>query len=809
VAITGAPSSNLVETLSLYRRATNYIAAAMIYLQDNHMLEEPLKPEHIKHRLLGHWGTVPGLNLMYAGLNRLILETQASILLVTGPGHGAPANLANLWIDGCLEDIRPELSRDREGLAKLVRDFSWPGGFPSHLAPIVPGTIHEGGELGYALATAFGAALDNPDLIVGCIVGDGEAECGPTAGAWHSNKFLDPATSGAVLPILHVNGYKIANPTIFKSMSDAELTKLFEGYGWHPLIVQGDDLDADLAKALDTSHAEIREIQTAAREGKRPERPAWPMLIVRSLKGWTGPKEVDGIKVEGTSKAHQVPAMGAKSNPEHLRILEEWLRSYKPEELFDEKGGPIPELVAACPQGDLRMGANPHVNGGKMRKPLVLPDLAESETAASRPGADTGSALQALGEYFRDVFTLNKDAANFRIVCPDEVASNRLGAVFEVENHAWEWPLDPEIDTGHSPDGRIMEVLSEHNCQGWLQGYVLTGRHGIFPCYEAFIPIVDGMVNQYSKFLKMSRDEAPWREPVSGLNYLLTSVGWRQDHNGYSHQMPGFINSMLNRKTDFARVYLPPDANTLVATMAKVLESTNTINLVIASKHPLPQWLNMDEAKEHVEKGASRWGFASSDADGKPDVVLVGCGTIPTIELLAATSLLREETPEMKVRFVNVNDIFKLALPEAHPHGMTEQEFTELFTDDKPVIFNFHGYPSAIHQLIHRRPKQERFHVRGYAEEGTTTTPFDLLAMNGVDRYQLAIEALSRVDVGAAESVKGMSGEFAVRDIQGATDTIEKLRAKLAEQRAYVRAEGNDPEEITDWTWSGNGRVTA
>jgi len=809
VAITGAPSSNLVETLSLYRRATNYIAAAMIYLQDNHMLEEPLKHEHIKHRLLGHWGTVPGLNLMYAGLNRLILETQASILLVTGPGHGAPANLANLWIDGCLEDIRPELSRDREGLAKLVRDFSWPGGFPSHLAPIVPGTIHEGGELGYALATAFGAALDNPDLIVACVVGDGEAESGPTAGAWHSNKFLDPATCGAVLPILHVNGYKIANPTIYKSMSDAELTKLFEGYGWHPLIVQGDDLDADLAKALDTCHAEIREIQTGARAGKHPERPAWPMLIVRSLKGWTGPKEVDGIKIEGTAKAHQVPAMGAKSNPEHLRILEEWLRSYKPEELFDDKGGPTPELLAACPQGDLRMGANPHVNGGKMRKPLVLPDLAESETEASRPGADSGSALQALGEYFRDVFKLNADAANFRIVCPDEVASNRLGAVFEVENHAWEWPIDPDFDTGHSPDGRIMEVLSEHNCQGWLQGYVLTGRHGIFPCYEAFIPIVDGMVNQYSKFLKMSRDEAPWREPVSGLNYLLTSVGWRQDHNGYSHQMPGFINSMLSRKADFARVYLPPDANTLVATMANVLESTNTINLVIASKHPLPQWLSMDEAKDHVEKGASRWGFASSDADGKPDVVLVSCGTIPTIELLAATSLLREETPEMKVRFVNVNDIFKLALPEAHPHGMNEQEFAELFTEDKPVIFNFHGYPSAIHQLIHRRPRQERFHVRGYAEEGTTTTPFDLLAMNGVDRYQLAIEALSLVDVGAAESVKGMSGEFAVRDIQGATDTIEKLRAKLAEQRAYVRAEGNDPEEITEWTWSGNGRVTA
>jgi xylulose-5-phosphate/fructose-6-phosphate phosphoketolase len=809
LATTGAPPSNLVEALPRYRRATNYIATAMIYLQDNHMLDEPLRPEHVKHRLLGHWGTVPGLNLMYAGLNRLILETQASILLVTGPGHGAPANLANLWIDGCLEDIKPELSRDREGLGRLVRDFSWPGGFPSHLAPIVPGTIHEGGELGYALATAFGAALDNPELIVGCIIGDGEAETGPTAGAWHSNKFLDPAGDGAVLPILHVNGYKIANPTIYKAMSDTELTKLFEGFGWHPLIVQGDDLDGKLATALDTAYGEIREIQSAAREGNRPERPAWPMLVVRSLKGWTGPKEVDGVKVEGTSKAHQVPAMEAKSNPGHLEILEGWLRSYRPEELFDDKGGPAPEVLAACPEGDLRMGANPHVNGGKLRKPLKLPELSEHETPAAKPGADSGSALKALGEYLRDIFSLNAEERNFRIMCPDEVASNRLGAVFEVENHAWEWPLDPEIDTGHAPDGRIMEVLSEHNCQGWLQGYVLTGRHGLFPCYEAFIPIVDGMVNQYGKFLKMSRDEAPWREPVSGLNYLLTSVGWRQDHNGYSHQMPGFINSMLNRRSDFARVYLPPDANTLVATMAEVLDSTNTINLVIASKHPLPQWLTMDEAKEHVEQGASRWEFASSDADGKPDVVLVSCGTIPTIELLATTGLLRDESPELKVRFVNVNDIFRLALPEAHPHGMSQSEFSELFTEDKPVIFNFHGYASAIHQLIHRRPKQERFHVRGYAEEGTTTTPFDLLAMNGVDRYQLGIEALSRVDVGAAESVKGMSGEFAVRTIEGAVDTIERFRTKLEEHRRYIREEGNDPPEIMEWTWSRDGAGTS
>jgi xylulose-5-phosphate/fructose-6-phosphate phosphoketolase len=793
----------------VYRRATNYIAAAMIYLADNPRLEEPLKPEHIKHRLLGHWGTVPGLNLMYAGLNRLILETQAQILLVTGPGHGAPANLANLWIDGCLEEVRPDMSRDRDGLSTLIREFSWPGGFPSHLAPMVPGTIHEGGELGYALATAFGAAFDNPDLIVACVVGDGEAETGPTAGAWHCNKFLDPATSGAVLPMLHLNGYKIANPTIFKSMSDEELTKLFEGYGWHPLIVQGDDLDASLASALDTAYGEIRELQESARGGNRPARPRWPMLVVKSPKGWTGPKVLDGIRVEGTSKSHQVPAMQAKSNPEHLEALESWLRSYQPEELFDEKGGPAEALLNACPSGDLRMGANPHVNGGKLLKPLKLPEAGKHAIDVARRGETQGSALMQLGEYYADVFRMNDDEKNFRIFCPDEVASNRLGAVFEATDHGWEWPLDPEIDVGHAPDGRVLEVLSEHNCQGWMQGYVLTGRHAVFPCYEAFIPIIDGMVNQYSKFLKMSKDEAPWREPVGSLNYLLTSVGWRQDHNGYSHQMPGFINSMLNRKEDTARVYLPADANTLLATTEKCFQARRCINLVIASKHPLPQWLSIDEAREHVEAGASRWGWASSDADGKPDVVLASCGTIPTIEMLAATALLRDEVAEMKVRFVNVNDLFALASPAQHPHGLSEQAFAELFTEDRPVIFNFHGYPSAIHQLIHRRPSQERFHVRGYAEEGTTTTPFELLALNGVDRYHLAIQALSRVDVGAAQDVHGLSGEFAVRELAKAGDAIEKFRVALQGHRDYVRREGNDPPEIMEWTWSRNGASSA
>jgi xylulose-5-phosphate/fructose-6-phosphate phosphoketolase len=803
---TEAASPDLIQRLPLYRRAANYVAAAMIYLQDNHLLEEPLRHEHIKPRLLGHWGTVPGLNLMYAGLNRIILDTGSSILLVVGPGHGAPANLANLWIDGCLEDVMPQYSRDNEGLGRLVRDFSWPGGFPSHLAPIVPGTIHEGGELGYALATAFGAALDNPDLIVAAVIGDGEAETGPTAGAWHSNKFLDPANSGAVLPILHVNGFKIANPTIYSAMSDEELTKLFEGYGWHPLIVQGEDLDAELANALDTAHGEIRELQERCRGGNRPERPTWPMIVVRSPKGWTGIKELDGVQVEGTARAHQVPAMAAKTNPEHLSALEGWLRSYKPEELFDGSGAPVPEVLEACPTGDLRMGANPHVNGGKLRKPLNLPELDTHAVGVTRAGEEPASALEQLGKYMADMFEMNADEANFRIVCPDEVASNKLGAVFGVTDHAFTWPLEGEANKGNAWDGRVMEVLSEHNCQGWLQGYVLTGRHGVFPCYEAFIPIVDGMVNQYGKFLKMSRDEAPWRDPVPSLNYLLTSVGWRQDHNGYSHQVPGFINSMLNRKSDFARVYLPPDSNTLLATMEKCFQATSCINLVIANKHPMQQWLSMDEAREHVKRGASAFEFASND-EGEPDVVLAACGSIPAMELLAASELLREDLPDLKVRFVCVTDLFSLALPEAHPDGMAQKEFTELFTADRPVIFNFHGYPSAVHQLIHRRPNQERFHVRGYAEEGTTTTPFNLLAMNGVDRYQLAIEALSRVDVGVAETVKGMSGEFAVRSIQGAQAVIEKCQAKLEEYQGYIHEHGNDPPEYTDWTWSLNGHA--
>jgi xylulose-5-phosphate/fructose-6-phosphate phosphoketolase len=793
-------ASSTRDALQLYRRATNYIAAAMIYLKDNSLLQEPLKHEHIKHRLLGHWGTVPGINLVYAGLNRLILDTQASILLVTGPGHGAPANLANLWIDGSLGDVRPDMKHTREGLDNLIKLFSWPGGFPSHLAPIVPGTIHEGGELGYALATAFGAALDNPDLIVACIVGDGEAESGPTAGAWHSNKFLDPATCGAVLPILHLNGYKIANPTIWHSMNDEELTKLFEGYGWNPLIVDGDDLDSALADALDQSYSEIRALQDACRSGNRPDRPKWPMIVLRSPKGWTGPKEVDGQQVEGTAKSHQVPAMRAKSDPEHLKILEDWLRSYGPEELFNDDGTVIDAIRDACPQGDLRMGANPHVNGGKLRKPLNLPDASKHAISVTSPGQDTGSALEATGAYLADVFSLNEKERNFRIMCPDEVASNRLGKVFDVTDHMWEWPLLP-IDTGHSPDGRIMEVLSEHNCQGWLQGYVLTGRHGLFPCYEAFITIIEGMVNQYVKFLKMSRDEAKWRDPVASINLLLTSVGWRQDHNGYSHQSPGFINSMLNRKEFVSRVYLPPDANTLLYTMEDMLEDTNKVNLVIASKHPLPQWLDAEAARDHVTKGMSAWDFASNDG-GNPDVIMACCGTIPTIESVAAVWHLRQAVPDLRVRLVNVTNLLKLAHPAQHPEGMAEDEFEDLFTADRPVIFNFHGYPSAVHQLLYRRPLQERFHVRGYVEEGTTTTPFDLLTMNGVDRYQLAIEALKRADVALSAEIGTMSGAFAVSQLAGAGKVVQEFEQRIQDHKRYIREEGNDPPEILEWQWT-------
>jgi xylulose-5-phosphate/fructose-6-phosphate phosphoketolase len=780
------PQTFGLERLERYRRATNYLAAAQIYLKDNCLLEEPLRAEHIKDRLLGHWGTCPGINHVYAHLNRLILERDASVLLITGPGHGAAANLANLYLEGTLAEVYPEYSHGRAGLDQFIRAFSWPGGFPSHLSPQVPGTIHEGGELGYALATAFGAALDNPDLIVACIVGDGEAETGPTATAWHGTKFLDPATSGAVLPILHLNGFKISSPTIFATMSNDELRHLFAGYGYEAQIVDGPDLDAAMAEAIDSSYQRIREIQTQARHEQSPVRPHWPMLILRSPKGWTGPDEIDGKQVEGSFRSHQVPAADCKRNPDHLRVIEAWFRSYYPEELFDAEGRPAPDILAACPAGDRRMGMNPHAAGWTAMRPLDLPSLAMHELPVTEPGATTASALEHAGRYLRDVLIASEADRNFRIVCPDEMASNLLGAVFEATGRAYAWPVDEEAARASNltPDGRVMEILSEHSCQGWLQGYLQTGRHGLFPCYEAFVTIVDSMVNQYGKWLKMSR-ETSFRGQVPSLTYLLTSDTWRQDHNGYSHQGPGFINTLLTKKGEIVRVYLPPDANTLVSTLDHCLRSTGYVNLIIATKQPLPQWLPMADAIKHNAAGASIWEWAGHGDQAQPDVILAAAGNVPTVEAVAAARILRNKLPELSVRMVNVADLLVLESVAGHPHGMDAEEFARFFTEDKPVIFTFHGYPSAVHQLVYKRQNPERFHVRGYIEEGTTTTPFDMLVRNNTSRYHLAISAL--------RYAAGFSSQ--------AAPIIATLQQKLREHRIYIEREGTDPPEIREWQW--------
>jgi xylulose-5-phosphate/fructose-6-phosphate phosphoketolase len=774
--------------LARYRRAANYLAAAQIYLQDNVVLAEPLRPTHIKDRLLGHWGTCPGINLVYAHLNRLVRERDANVLLITGPGHGAAANLANLYLEGTLEAFYPDLTRDAAGLERFVRAFSWPGGFPSHLSPPVPGTIHEGGELGYALSTAFGAALDNPGLLVACIVGDGEAETGPTATAWHSPKYLDPATNGAVLPILHLNEFKISSPTIFATMTDGELNDLFTGYGYDPILVDvgtAPDPDAIMAAAMDRAYDAIRAIQQEARSGT-VGRWRWPVLLLRSPKGWTGPDEIDGVAIAGTFRAHQVPAKDARMNPEHLAILERWLRSYRPEELFDADGRPEPDILAVCPEGDGRLGMNPHTRGWAMRRPLDLPPLRDHGVAVPRQGATTASALERAGAYLADVLRRSERERSFRIVCPDEMSSNLLGAVFTATGRAYAWPVDETWaqDSQLSPTGRVMEILSEHTCQGWLQGYLQTGRHGLFPCYEAFVTIVDSMANQYGKWLKMSA-ETPWREPVPSLTYLLTSDTWRQDHNGYSHQGPGFINSLLTKKGSIVRIYLPPDANTLVSTLDHCLASTGYINLVIATKQPLPQWLTMEEAIAHNDAGASIWAWAGHGDPERPDVVLAGAGNVPTIEVLAAAKLLREELPDLAVRVVNVVDLLVLDSVAGHPHRMDDDEFERLFTADRHVIFNFHGYPSAVHQLIYKRANPHRFHVRGYVEEGTTTTPFDMLVRNQTSRYHLVIEALRR-----AAGFSSRAGSI-----------IERYQRKLEDHRRFIEQEGVDPPEIRDWTW--------
>ncbi|HZO73590.1 MAG TPA: phosphoketolase family protein [Ktedonobacteraceae bacterium] len=783
-----------LEEIARYRRLVNYLAAAQIYLKDNVLLEEPLRPENIKDRLLGHWGTSPGINLIYAHLNHLITRYDLDMFLVTGPGHGAPANLANLYLEETLREFYPTLTLDKQGLCEFVRRFSWPGGFPSHLYPGIPGTIHEGGELGYALATAFGAAMDNPDLIVACIVGDGEAETGPTATAWHSYKFIDPAESGAVLPILHLNGYKIANPTLYGAMSDEELLHLFTGYGYRVMFVEGDDLDAQLYGALDWAYHEIRRIQQAARSGHPIEKPQWPVILLRSLKGWTGIKEMDGVPIEGSYRSHQVPAPDVKQNPAHLKLLEQWLRSYHIEELLDANGRPKEDILEQCPKGNRRMGSNPHTLGGRIRHQPVLPDIHRfavklgdgTEAKPFRRGSINVSNAEQLGYYLKEVVLLNPHA--FRIFSPDELESNKLTAVLDVTKRDFQWPVAPYNDKITAHDGRVIEVLSEHDCQAWLQGYLLTGRFGLFPSYEAFLNIVTSMMDQFAKFLKMSM-EIPWRLPVSSLNYLETSTLWRQEHNGFSHQSPGLINSVLNKKPTVSRVYLPPDANCLISTVDHCLHSTNYVNLVIANKPPMPQWLPMDEAIAHCRAGASVWEWASIDGGVDPDIVLVGIGDNPMLEVMAATQILRDEMPELRVRVVNVTDLMVLQQNTDHPHGLDQEMFEALFTKDCPVIINFHGYPSAVEQLLFGRATTHRFIINGYQEEGTTTTPFDMNVRNGTSRYHLINQAIR------------LSAARNPRVAARASERVHHYEYVLVAHRRYIQENGVDPKEITEWSW--------
>ncbi len=780
-----------LDAIAKFRRVTNYLAGAQIYLKDNVLLEEPLKPEQIKDRLLGHWGTSPGINLVYAHLNHLIMRYDLDMFLVTGPGHGAPANLANLYLEGSLHKFYPGLTLDKAGLHEFVRSFSWPGGFPSHLYPGVPGTIHEGGELGYALATAFGAVMDNPDLIVACIVGDGEAETGPTATAWHSYKFINPAQSGAVLPILHLNGYKISNPTIYGTMSDEELLHLFTGYGYEVQFVEGDDLDAQLYGAVDWAYHQIRHIQQAARSGHPIEKPRWPVILLRSLKGWTGIKEVDGEPIEGSFRSHQVPVADVKTNPAHLRLLEQWLRSYHVEELFDQQGHPKPEILDQCPKGDRRMGCNPHTFGGRIRQPLNLPDIHDfavkvTEGTIGGHGGVNVSNMEQLAKYLAEV--IRRNPHTFRIFSPDELESNKLGGVLQATKREYEWPVPPHNEEVGASGGRVIEVLSEHDCQAWLQGYLLTGRYGLFPSYEAFLNIIVSMMDQFAKFLKLSM-EIPWRLPVSSLNYLESSTLWRQEHNGFSHQSPGFINTVLNKKAAVSRVYLPPDANCLISTIDHCLRSRNYVNLVIANKQPMPQWLSMDAAIAHCRAGASIWQWASIDAGISPDVVLVGIGDNPMLEVMAAAQILRDEMPELRVRVVNVTDLLVLEKDTVHPHGLDHEMFEALFTADSPVIINFHGYSSAVKQLLFGRPNIHRFHINGYQEEGTTTTPFDMNVRNGTSRYHLIMQAIR---LAAARNPR-----VAAR----ASERVSHYEYVLADHGRYIQEHGVDPKEITEWKW--------
>ena len=787
-AIRNGPEPDELGLLDAYWRAANYLSVGQVYLLDNPLLREELRSEHVKRRLLGHFGTTPGLNLIYAHLNRAIRERDLDAIFVTGPGHGGPANVANAYLEGTYSELYPDIGRDEAGLRKLFRQFSFPGGIPSHAAPETPGSIHEGGELGYALAHAFGAAFDNPDLLVACVVGDGEAETGPLAASWHSNKFLNPRTDGAVLPILHLNGYKIANPTVLARIPEDELLALFTGYGWEPFLVSGgfdgesaEPVHERLAWAFDDVLDRIATIQRSARAGTDDHRPRWPMLILRTPKGWTGPREVDGKPTEGTWRSHQVPLANVHDDPEHLRQLEEWLRSYRPDELFDEDGALQPELAALAPEGTRRMSANPHANGGLLLRDLILPDFRDYAVELPSPATTLAEPTRVLGAFLRDVVARN--SANFRVFGPDETASNRLGAVFDVTGRAWVAEILP-TDEGLSADGRVMEVLSEHLCQGWLEGYLLTGRHGIFNCYEAFIHIVDSMFNQHAKWLKVTRG-IPWRRPVASLNYLLSSHVWRQDHNGFSHQDPGFIDHVVNKKAEIIRVYLPPDANTLLSVADHCLRSRDYVNVIVAGKQPALNYLSMDEAIAHCTRGLGIWEWASSDAGGEPDVVLACCGDVPTLETLAATAILRDRLPELEVRVVNVVDLMRLQSEGEHPHGLSDPEFDALFTTDRPIVFAYHGYPWLIHRLTYRRPGHSNLHVRGYKEEGTTTTPFDMVMLNDLDRFHLVMDVIDRVPSLAAR-------EAHLRQ--------EMEDSRLA-ARAWTRRHGEDPPEIRDWTW--------
>lgn len=780
--------SDLLERMDAYWRAANYVSVGQIYLRDNPLLKRPLQLTDVKHLLLGHWGTTPGQNFIYVHLNRVITKYDLDMIYISGPGHGGPAVVGNTYLEGTYSEIYPDITQDEAGLQKLFRQFSFPGGIPSHASPECPGSIHEGGELGYSLSHAFGAVFDNPNLIVACVIGDGEAETGPLATAWHSNKFIHPSTDGAVLPILHLNGYKIANPTLLARISHEELDQLLRGYGWTPHYVNGDDprlMHAAMATTLDTVIEKIRKIQEDARHGPIP-RPRWPLIVLTSPKGWTGPKVVDGQQIEGTFRAHQIPISDLAARPEHLALLEAWLRSYRPEELFDEHGRLLAKLAHLAPTGDRRMGSNPHANGGKLLRDLRLPDFRDYAVSVPQPGVRGIGDTHVLGKFLRAVVTLNDEQKNFRVFGPDETLSNGLEALFTVTNRQWDAATQAN-DEFLAPAGRVMEMLSEHQCEGWLEGYLLTGRHGLFNCYEAFIHIVDSMFNQHAKWLKVSA-HLRWRPKIASLNYLLASHVWRQDHNGFTHQDPGFINQVMDKKSEIVRVYLPPDANCLLSIMDHCLRSRHYVNVVIAGKHPAPQWLTMDEADKHCAQGVGIWQWASNDQGVAPDVVMACCGDVPTLETLAAVSILRERLPQLRVRVVNVVDLMKLQPPSEHPHGLSDMEFDELFTTNRPVIFAFHAYPWQIHRLTYRRTNHHNIHVRGYKEEGTITTPFDMTVLNDLDRFHLVIDAINRLPQ------TGELGNF----------VKQELREKLLEHKRYINQHGQDLPEIRNWTWTSH-----